>query len=292
MRAELRYRIIFGITLAACVIGAITHDIMRSSHLGVLLLGLMSVLFGSREIVRLCKPHAPHVQGIALTIISGLLVLVAHYTPSMPDAHIPAHHLMPLILSLGFVWVVVSHMFRHATDHFITSVGATLLGILYLGLSMHMLQLLVLNHTADDYYRGTQLLLLFIAAVKLGDTAAYFGGRALGKHKMSPRISPGKSWEGFACSFIGAIGGSYIFCAGLVYFSDQSPFSGWWQPAVWGLILGPLGVLGDLAESAMKRDAAVKDSGASVPGFGGVLDILDAVILGAPVAYLLALILP
>ena len=60
---------------------------------------------------------------------------------------------------------------------------------------------------------------------------------------------------------------------------------------MWALVLGPLGVAGDLAESAMKRDAAVKDSGAAVPGFGGFLDILDALILAAPVAYLLALVL-
>ena len=140
-------------------------------------------------------------------------------------------------------------------------------------------------------YRGTQLVLLFLATVKMGDIGAYFGGRTFGKHKMSPRISPGKTWEGFAFSFVGAIGGAYLFTWGLTATCAHAPFDGWWQPLVWALVLGPLGVAGDLAESAMKRDAAVKDSSNVVPGFGGFLDILDAVILAAPVAYLLALVL-
>jgi phosphatidate cytidylyltransferase len=109
---------------------------------------------------------------------------------------------------------------------------------------------------------------------------------------MSPRISPGKTWEGFACSFVGAVGASYLFTWALGAWTGVGPFAGWWQPAVWGLVLGPLGVAGDLAESAMKRDASVKDSGSLMPGFGGWLDVLDALILAAPVAWLLAVLLP
>ena len=303
MRPELRYRLIFGFSMAFVVIGAITHDIIRGSHLGVLVMGILSVIFASREMVKLTQPHAPYVNYLAMMVTSVALVAIAHWQQpiSLPFLHLKdnTNQLHPgaipatmLITTLGLLWVVVGHMFRHATEHFITSVGATLLGILYLGGSLHLLQQLALIETTESTYRGTQLLLLFIATTKMGDVFAYFGGRAMGKNKMSPRISPGKTWEGFACSFAGAIGGAYLFTWGFSLTCHHQPFNGWWQPAVWGFILGPLGVLGDLAESAMKRDAAVKDSGASVPGFGGVLDILDAIVLGAPVAYLLALLLP
>ncbi len=303
MRPELRYRLIFGISMALVVIAAIAHDIIRSSHVGVMIMGLLCVLFGSFEFVKLVRSHAPHVQRLPILITGLSLVVVAHWQSDLPLPWAqPGDHpaqLAPgvvptvmLILTLSMLWIVVSHMFRHATEHFINSVSATLMGILYLGGSMFMLQQLALIERSDSIYRGSQLLLLFIATAKLGDVCAYFGGRALGKNKMSPRISPGKTWEGFACSFVGAIGGAYLFMWFLSLTCEHTPFSGWWQPAVWGLCIGPIGVLGDLAESAMKRDAAVKDSGESVPGFGGVLDILDAVILGAPVAYMLALLLP
>ena len=90
---------------------------------------------------------------------------------------------------------------------------------------------------------------------------------------------------------VGSVGGTYLFTFILSTLYVHQPFASWWQPAVWALVLGPIGVAGDLAESCMKRDAAVKDSGAAVPGFGGFLDILDALILTAPAAYLLALVL-
>jgi phosphatidate cytidylyltransferase len=157
---------------------------------------------------------------------------------------------------------------------------------------------LAMVHGADGYYgdgdyanRGNQLLLCFITSCKLGDVTAYFGGRAFGRHKMTPRVSPGKTWEGFAFSFLGAIGGAYLVTWIFTATCAHGPFNGWWQPLVWGLIIGPLGVVGDLAESCMKRQAEVKDSGASLPGFGGWLDVFDALILAAPAAYLLSLLL-
>jgi phosphatidate cytidylyltransferase len=203
----------------------------------------------------------------------------------------PSQPLVPLLLMLGLVWVVLAQMLRHATERFFANVGATMLGMVYLGVALNLLERLALVDEVHNYNRGTQLVLLFLAATKLGDVAAYFGGRAFGRHKMAPRISPGKTWEGFAFSFLGSLGGVYLFDWLLAVSCPHTPFDAWWKPAVWALLLGPLGVAGDLAESCMKRDAAVKDSGTALPGFGGFLDILDALILAAPVAYLLAQLL-
>ncbi len=313
MRPELRNRLIFGVTIAGLMIGGLVHDLTRGSHLAVIGAGVLALIAAAVEYIRLARAHAVHAQLAPLVVVGIALVLEPHYldflAPHPTGSAIPPDHLphtgisattsvttpllpfIPLILGLGLLWTVLAQMFRHAIEGFFANVGATLLGMLYLGVSLNLLQHLALIEGPGNPGRGTQLLLVFLGTAKLGDVAAYFGGRALGRHKMSPRISPGKTWEGFAFSFVGAVGGAYVFSwlAGII--CGQPPFDAWWKPLVWGLVLGPLGVAGDLAESAMKRDAAVKDSGAAVPGFGGVLDILDAIILAAPVAFLLALVL-
>lgn len=315
MRPELRNRLLFGFPMAGLVIGAITHDLIRGSHWGILALGVIAGISGSIEFTKLARAHATHARLAPLVVVVVALVLEAHAsawrlvessagvsaaTPTTPgmvststtvESWNPGLPLIPLILGFGLLWTVLAQMFRYATENFFANVGSTLFGMIYLGISLHLLQQLALVEGPDHVTRGTQLVLLFIATVKLGDVGAYFGGRAFGKHKMSPRISPGKTWEGFLFSFVGAIGGAYLFTWALTATCTHPPFAGWWQPLVWALVLGPLGVAGDLAESAMKRDAAVKDSGALVPGFGGFLDILDALILAAPIAYLLALVL-
>jgi CDP-diglyceride synthetase len=280
-----------------------THDIARESQIGALFMGLICVPMACLELVKLARAHAPYVQCLPIAVVTIALIVVAHWQTPLPlpwgqHGGNPAHlapgsiPVVMLILSLGLVWTVMAQMFRHATEHFLTSVSATLMGMIYFGGSMHLLQHLALIESAESLYRGSQLALLFIATTKIGDVCAYFGGRRFGKNKMSPRISPGKTWEGFAFSFIGGIGGAYLLTWVMASWCTHAPFNGWWQPLVWAVIIGPLGVLGDLAESAMKRDATVKDSGESVPGFGGILDVLDAIILGAPVAYILALLLP
>jgi len=112
------------------------------------------------------------------------------------------------------------------------------------------------------------------------DVGGYATGVLFGKHPMSPRISPKKSWEGF--------GGSVVFCvaAGVgsgVVLLDLP----WWNGAVLGLALVVTAVLGDLVESAIKRDLGIKDMGSLLPGHGGLIDRLDSLLLSAPVAWLL-----
>ena len=305
MPSELRYRLIFGVIFATVVIGAITHDLLRSSHLGVLTATLLLGVMAAREYARMARVLAPQAR-LAPVVVTCLALAgegALHgggqwFGIDLPKPF-PDHPLAAVILGLGFTWTVLHQMVVHGTREFFPNVGATILGIIYLGLPLNLLLRLACLEAPVGYYpptidptlRGSQLLLVFLAAVKMGDIAAFFGGKMFGRHKMCPSISPGKTWEGFAASFIGSIGGTYLFCAVIHHFAGVMPFNGWWQPAVWGLILGPLGALGDLVESCMKRAAAVKDSGGSMPGFGGVLDLFDALVLALPVAYLLALVL-
>lgn len=144
----------------------------------------------------------------------------------------------------------------------------------------------------DTVRLGYVPLASLVVATKCGDIGAYFVGRLLGKTKLSPLISPGKTRAGAVGALIGAAAGSWAFLTfGTGWLSAAQP-GPWYWAVFYGLVLGVVGLIGDLAESLLKRDVGVKDSAPLLPGFGGVLDILDSVIFAAPVAYLMWLVLP
>ena len=289
MTRELAWRLSIGPVLAGAIALLVWWDFHSGQRWGIALASLGAVLLGAREFRCLARVRAANARLAPLLVTALSLVAEGQLHPGgvlAPYLHVPESvPLLPILIGLGLLWTVLAQMARHATESFFANVGATLFGIIYLGVSFNLLQRLSLV----DGERGLALLLLLLVAVKCGDITAYFGGRWFGRHKMSPRISPGKTWEGFAASFVGAIGGTFLVAWLLTHALGQAPLPHAWQVLLWGLLLGPLGVVGDLAESAMKRDAAVKDSGRLLPGFGGFLDLADAVVLAVPVAYVLAL---
>lgn len=125
-------------------------------------------------------------------------------------------------------------------------------------------------------------LLLFALAINwVGDSGAFYVGRKFGKHKMAPRISPGKSWEGAAASIVFAA----LFTSVGMHLFLNTPLL---KAALFGILGNVAGQIGDLAESAMKRGAGVKDSGTMLPGHGGMLDRVDSALFTLPVAYAIA----
>lgn len=124
------------------------------------------------------------------------------------------------------------------------------------------------------------LLLGFMAAIWISDTAAYFTGRAFGKHKLAPNISPGKTWEGVA----GALAAVAVYALIWSGIAGEAPHVKFLLPLL--LILAMMGIIGDLFESLMKRHADVKDSGNILPGHGGILDRIDALTSTLPIAVL------
>jgi phosphatidate cytidylyltransferase len=134
--------------------------------------------------------------------------------------------------------------------------------------------------TADGPTRGSLALALAIFVPKFGDVGAYFTGRLVGRHRMSPVLSPKKTWEGAA----GAMVASVLTAVGLDALGPVLR-GGVWAAVGFGLSVGLVGLLGDLAESLVKRDCRTKDASQVMPGFGGVLDVVDSVIFAAPVAY-------
>lgn len=151
-----------------------------------------------------------------------------------------------------------------------------------------------------EMWAGAFLLLYLLIVVWAGDTFAYYTGRAIGRHKLAPRISPGKTWEGTAASFIGAVVvGAFIFRHGFDISSallrahliePQQGYLALQPPPLWTAVLlsGLINVaaqVGDLVESLIKRGAGVKDSGSLLPGHGGMLDRIDALLFAAPVLW-------
>jgi phosphatidate cytidylyltransferase len=151
----------------------------------------------------------------------------------------------------------------------------------YLGLlPCFLAQLRWLKGPDDGISNSTLALALAIFVPKGCDIGAYFTGRFLGRHRMTPMLSPKKTWEGFVGGMAVAVGTAIgIGLLGPVLRDSI------WRAVGFGLTVGVAGVLGDLAESLIKRDCLKKDAAQSVPGFGGVLDVVDSVMFAAPVAY-------
>lgn len=164
-------------------------------------------------------------------------------------------------------------------------ITATLFGFVYCVLLFSFVPkiLLLPLTTASGAAASAFYLIHLVAVTKLTDAGAYLVGSAIGKNKLVPHISPGKTWQGFWGALVLAVGGSYLAWWLL---GDRVPLLGPVSAGVLGLVLALAAVLGDLAESILKRSLAVKDSGHVMPGIGGFLDLVDSVIFTAPIYYL------
>jgi phosphatidate cytidylyltransferase len=174
-----------------------------------------------------------------------------------------------ILMVASLVWHVAFHRVRTA-DTAVTVFGAVYVGFL--------LAHLVLVRALDS---GTELALTIIVSVWANDVFAYLIGSTIGRHKLAPRISPGKSWEGLAAGTVFTVA---VWIA--LYFAIDSPLSLGWLIFV-GIGISVAAIVGDLAESRLKREANVKDSGRILPGHGGFLDRFDSLILVSVVAYYL-----
>jgi phosphatidate cytidylyltransferase len=159
------------------------------------------------------------------------------------------------------------------------AVGSTILGSAWLGPGLAFL--LLLREVPD---RGRLLAFTVVLAAWAAATFAYFGGRLLGRHKLAPRLSPGKSWEGLV---VGAAAG--IFVTFIALYDTRKDYLSVWQAVVLGVVIVLAELIGDLFESSLKRDLEVKDTGRLLGGHGGMLDRVDGLLFAAPAAYFLVL---
>jgi phosphatidate cytidylyltransferase len=194
-----------------------------------------------------------------------------------------------LVLFLVTIGIFLRQFPQKDNPHPLRTIGGTLFGVLYIGLLWNFLTKLLLFqrplHMEGIYWPGRWLLLYAVFAAKFTDIGAYAIGCAFGRHKLIPRISPGKSWEGVGG---GILVGTLVGIA--MVWSLQDTFAPFGLTPLRAIPLGVglsiCAITGDLTESLFKRAASVKDSGGVIPGMGGFLDVLDSLLFTFPALYL------
>jgi len=189
--------------------------------------------------------------------------------------------LIPLLLTLIVILPLIGLLLRPQKEQAFVSWAWTIAGILYVGwLLSYWVALRGLETPAmPDAGRNWVFFALFITFAS--DTSAFFVGRALGKHHLAPRISPGKTWEGAVAGVFGAILVSLLF---VLPTPLGLPLS-WWQAILLGLVVSVFGQLGDLVESLFKRNMGAKEASKLIPGHGGALDRIDSIVFAGVVVY-------
>jgi phosphatidate cytidylyltransferase len=250
-------RIVISITLVPIVLGAVWLG-----HWWMFGLVAIATTFALHEYWLMARPLSPLAPagyiGAALALVgaevSGVRWMLAGVLSTF---------------ALAFVLKAISEARAAAT----AAISATVMGTLWIGGGLgFMILLRAIPH------HGRLALVTLLVAVWAGDTFAYLGGRLLGRHKMAPSTSPGKTWEGFVFGTAAT-----IFVAFVALYKQN--FLTIRESIIFGVVLALAGPIGDLFESLLKRDAGVKDSGSLLGGHGGMLDRLDAFLFAAPAAY-------
>jgi phosphatidate cytidylyltransferase len=256
------------------------------SGVGVFILLMVLLPIATTELARLFTAENVRPYRFLAATGSGLLVLHAFLTQFPWFQHI-ATSTLAFIIVVVMILAALRRASGKQTHEAITLMAGTVLAMLYLGgLGWFLLALRVKHSTNQQYgFQGsTQAVVMILLVVKFTDIGAFFGGRSLGKHKLIPWLSPGKTWEGLIC---GVITASLVGLGCRALWPHALSTLNWEKAMLFGAVIGAVGQAGDLLESLMKRDADVKDSGRLIPGFGGILDIIDSPLLAAPCAYLL-----
>lgn len=232
-------------------------------HLWYTVLIAVATLWGLLEFYSLAKPTR---QKPAISL--GILLTLLFLTHGILKEDFAA-----LLLSSGIVLSLIWFLFRPFQEDAFANWVWTLVGALYLGWLMSYFLLL------RDLPYGREWVLVALFTTFTADTAAYFAGRAWGRHPLAPRISPKKTKEGAVAGLLGAV------VAAVVLVSLFQLPGGWGRISLLGLLMGIFGQLGDLSESMLKRSLKIKDSSQTIPGHGGILDRLDSLLFTVFVVY-------
>ena len=242
----------------------------------IFLASVVLAILAARELVAILAANGIVAAKRIITLAAVAGLAVTCFVPADLPAPVGAQVVgtvgaAVLIAALGF------YSRRRTVKGAVAAAGGTMLSFVYLGLMFGFIAAIRREHPAG-------LLLWFLLTTKACDTGAYFTGKAIGRHKLILWLSPGKTWEGLfggiaSSALVGALG---LWALRALGEPGVPPV---WSGAAAGMLFAVTGQLGDLVMSLFKRDAGLKDSSRLVPGFGGVLDILDSPILVAPVAY-------
>jgi phosphatidate cytidylyltransferase len=256
-------RILVAAVLLPLVIGVV--------YLGgwwLFVLGLLAGLVALHELYRMARELGPLVLAGYLGFVLALLGVELGGIPWMLGG-------IAATLPLLFVFFGLSHERPSATASF----GVTLLGVVWIGCGVGFVLLI-----RDVPEFGFWAVMAVLFSVFAADTAAFFVGRTLGRHRMAPAISPAKTWEGLIAGLLAGTATAFV-----ILYPDREEFLTIPESLAFGALVTVASVAGDLFESAVKRDLAVKDSGRVLAGHGGMLDRLDAALFAGPAAYYIVL---
>ena len=245
---------------------------------------LLLVILAARELASMFKAEGIMAsrRWLGASAALGLCISVVVPAKSSPlDAVALVATAATAVLIVSLLWHIRDKTLSGAT----AAAGATAFAFIYLGLMAGFILALRRDQSA-------WAILGVLIVTKSCDIGAYFSGRAFGRHKLIPWLSPGKTWEGL----VGGAVMSALVCVGVAAIARRMELPAaarplgfanllHWEAALLGILFGVIGQAGDLFESVLKRDAGMKDSGKSVPGFGGILDVADSILLVAPIAY-------
>jgi phosphatidate cytidylyltransferase len=302
MQDALRKRLTFGSLMLAALLAVLALDdrvehwtrgwvTAPSGHFGLggvgLFLLLMTLLpLAVTEVATLFSTQMVRPYRFIAALGSGAMVLHAFLTQFGWFQHVAASTLA-FIIVMTMVLAAARRAWGKQSQDAILHMAGTLLATLYLGGLAWFLMALRVKHSMNQtsgFQGSTAAIVMILLVVKFADIGAYFGGSRFGRHKLIPWLSPKKTWEGLFCGLATAAVVGYL-CSRV--WQRELRMLRPEKALLFGAVIGAVGQLGDLLESLMKRDAQVKDSGKLIPGFGGVLDIIDSPLLAAPVAYLM-----
>ena len=220
--------------------------------------------------------------GGALLMVGTFLQLTGHIGTQGSPARVNDFETSFIILFV--LGLCLRQFFSRSNTAGIIAISTTLFGLMYVPWLLNFIQKInFFPFPPGMAGTGKFYVLYFIIVTKFSDSGAYAVGSLIGRHKMIPRISPGKTWEGFAGAIVVSTLASVLFAH---FFQNRLFGMNWMHAVVLGIVLSVCAVVGDLIESLFKREAGVKDSGQLFPGIGGILDLLDSLLFNAPIMYL------
>jgi len=288
--SNLIQRVLVAVIAIPVVLFIVLYKPVAFFMLAVILAGLtVHEYYGLAKV----KGYRPQVAiGVILTMLVtlsfGKFRLQSLLAPLGISVISPQFDMLGVLMMLGAIVILSVELFRNLPNP-IEETAITLFGAIYIGVGLGSMfgihEYFTLKNTGMDHFDFLPpgyFILALLVSIWVGDSAAYFAGKAFGKHKISIRISPGKSWEGAAACFLACIA---VWVAAPKAIYKLSSLSLGHCLAI-GIIVGIVGQFGDFGKSLLKRDAGVKDSSNLIPGHGGVLDRLDSIIFAAPMVLL------
>jgi len=288
LKTTLGKRLFFGSIMLAALIGFVIGEgaysamtetaVMRGVGFSCLLALIFSL--GAVELIRLARHKGTELVG--WVVVPAVVLVVTHPVwGAVVAERTGMPHMLPFILILSLFVASWFQARRIGVSNTLSNMGLMSFILFYIGLGgWFLVQIRLIGVSGSTSWGQIGPVVMFLLCVKSADIGAYFTGRACGKHKWVPKISPAKTWEGV----IGGVILSIIVASLFSLLFDILPIG---VAVLFGLCISVTGQMGDLLESMIKRDTGAKDSASLIPAFGGVLDLIDSVVVAAPFAYAL-----